>query len=63
MLLDPFRLQRRLLKAILVISGHLLTGACKAIWYGPYGQRDRIGNAMDHSMRGIAGGIARFFRR
>ena len=62
-MLDPFKLQRRLLRAILVISSRLLAGACKAIWYGPYGRRDRIGNAMDHSMRTIAGAIAEFFRR
>jgi hypothetical protein len=48
---------------MLAISGHLLVGLCKAIWYGPYGRRDRVGSAMDHSIRAIGGAIAEFFRR
>ena len=62
-MLDPFKLAETIAEGDLAISGHLLAGACKAIWYGPYGRRDRIGNAMDHSMRRIAGAIADFFRR
>ncbi len=62
-MLDPFRLQRRLLKAILTISRHLLVAACRAIWYGPNGRQDRAGNTLDHSMRAITGAIANFFRR
>lgn len=61
-MLDPFKLARRLLKAILVLSSHLLIVICKAIWHGPNGRRDRIGNAMNHSMRTITGTIAQFFR-
>jgi hypothetical protein len=62
-MLDPFKLQRRLLRAILSIGGRLLKAACKAIWYGPYGRQDRTGNTLHHPMRTIAGAIADFFRR
>ena len=61
-ILNPFRLTWRMIIATFKISGYLLVALCEILWYAGNGRKDRIGDTIGDTGRGIVDALADIIR-